>query len=187
MLLFITILGVAGYFAYTKGYVSLNLSKLSPTFNQEQTSTLSPVTNWGNYSNPARSFTFKHPPELEVKTYIDTPFVSFKDGGGKTVIQAQELYSDLDLKNFNEMYAAQNNSQWSNIEEGLIKIESRTQGNLSLAFYAILSPNTKSKQTLGVLVKGAGTQLARLEVYGEDPNTLGPFLDQILSTFKFTR
>lgn len=187
ILLIVAVLGGIGYFTYTKGYASFNLSKLSPTFNQEQTPTLSPVTSWGNYSDSARSFTFKYPPELEVKTYIDAPFVSFRDNDGKTVIQAQELYSDLDLKNFNEMYIAQNDSEWSNIEEGTIKIESRTQGRLSLVFYAIPSLDTKSKQTSGVLIKGSETQLARLEVYGEDPNTLRPFLDQILSTFKFTQ
>lgn len=65
ILLVVLLLGVLGYFAFTKGYVSVNLPKPSasviPSPIPSPSSSTDPTANWKTYSDDLHGITFKYP------------------------------------------------------------------------------------------------------------------------------
>lgn len=68
ILLVIFALGLLGYLAFTKGYLSVNLPKPSasvvPTVIPGPSNTPDPTANWKTYTNTDVGFTFKYPPDV---------------------------------------------------------------------------------------------------------------------------
>lgn len=65
ILLVVVVLGVVGYFAFTKGYLSVNLPKPSasviPSALPNTSTTSDPTENWKTYSDDLHGITFKYP------------------------------------------------------------------------------------------------------------------------------
>ena len=68
ILLVVLLLGVLGYFAFTKGYININLPKPSASNNPvtlpSSSPTPDPTANWKTYTNPEEGITFKYPSDL---------------------------------------------------------------------------------------------------------------------------
>lgn len=88
ILLVLVILGVVGYFAYSKGYININPSKSTPTVNPQLDLTSSPTpdptANWKTYTDSDNIFSIKYPSDWYY-------FVSSSNESGRYVIFSSTL------------------------------------------------------------------------------------------------
>lgn len=202
LIIVVFVLGVLGFFAYTKGYLSFNLPKPSastvPNSTPSPSNTPDPTANWKTYTDKKFSFSFRYPARYTIEKGIMEAIpegeASFNAGSKEDRFWVDAVYFDGTLSQFINKYTAYDSGVKIvmtnlNISSPLGELVNQNNSNVRIYQYTnhynqAINPGAKDiiAYTGFIVSNNFGYILRSANV----TDNMQEF-SQILSTFKFTQ
>jgi hypothetical protein len=180
ILLIVVIIGAAGYFAYSKGYISINLPKPSGVSITTPTTspTPDPTANWITYSNNTYHFSFRYP---------NTWFSTDCNNNNLLLLGSEAVPSCISIGGTVAFEINDKNSEsklgGDLINYELVKQSSDLDNNISKYYLRRVDSGKYDESRTLYTISLDSTYELDAEIFNRTNETV---TEQILSTFKFT-